>query len=236
MPCEAAGTVTERATTDNGEEDKDGVTATTTATVTPDSLCAAVRANSVAEVEECLRIVPVNAKDSTQFTAVRLACLYGWADCLRALLKAKAAIQPRDSGGAVPLHKAARGGHRECVELLLQHQAGPNKQTHGFRDTPLMQAATHGQAGCVELLLQYGAEPHLTDVHGRTARELAKHAGRHEITKLIPKPIPRDKGRNDSYVAGPAYTAARAGQPKSTASIAGSVATCSTCVTPSEKK
>jgi len=183
-----------------------------------DTLCDAVRANNVSLVQHCLQSVPVNAKDSTTFTAVRLACLYGTDECLRALIKARANIHHRDAGGAGVLHKAARAGHTECVALLLQHSAKANLQTHGFRDTPLMQAASQGHPAVVDLLLANGAEPHMTDVHGRTARELAKHAGRHEVTKRLPKPSRDDKG------------AVRAG------STAGSTATCSTCGTPSEAK
>merc|ERR1719163_1569920 len=113
-----------------------------------DRLCDAVRANDIQTVSLCLKHVSPNERETTHFTPLRLAALYGHSPILRLLLEAQATVDERDSGGGTALLKASRAGHLECVELLLASQAQPNQQTTGFRDTPLMQAAAQGTEGC----------------------------------------------------------------------------------------
>lgn len=56
----------------------------------------------------------------------------------------------------LPQHEACNHGHREVVELLLQHRALVN--TTGYQnDSPLHDAARNGHVAIVELLLLHGA-------------------------------------------------------------------------------
>ena len=59
------------------------------------------------------------------------------------------------------------------VEILLRHQASPNKQNYLFRRTPLHYAANEGHADCVRMLLQFNADPRIPDRDGKTALEIA---------------------------------------------------------------
>jgi ankyrin repeat protein len=52
-----------------------------------------------------------------------------------------------------------------------------------------MQAACQGHLAVVDCLMAHGADVNIPDVHGRTARELAKHANRMEVARRIPKPV-----------------------------------------------
>ena len=60
------------------------------------------------------------------------------------------------------LYAAARNGHREVAEYLLDQGADVNARGV-FGATALQWAAFNGHAGVVELLLARGADPHLRD-------------------------------------------------------------------------
>jgi hypothetical protein len=182
-----------------------------------DRLCDAVRANDVQIVSLCLKHVSPNERETTHFSPLRLAALYGHSQILRVLLDAQATVDERDSGGGTALLKASRAGHLECVEMLLASMAQPNQQTMGFRDTPLMQAAAQGHAQVVECLFAHGADAQVVDIHGRTARELAKHAGQIEVARRLPR-----------------QTEERLHPAK--ASFGSSSTTASTCASPSEAR
>jgi hypothetical protein len=70
--------------------------------------------------------------------------------------------------GYTPLHYAARGGHGECVSLLLNAKASVLARTSGGA-TPLMRAAFTGHAAVVSQLLRAGAAADVQDADGDTA-------------------------------------------------------------------
>ena len=115
------------------------------------------------------------------------AALAGEADKLRKCLdRNPSAIYHDGAGGAsgyTPLHYAARGGHAECVTLLLQARASVLARTQGGA-TPLMRAAYAGHAAVCTLLLRAGAPADAQDGD----REAAAHkaaAQRHEATLTL---------------------------------------------------
>lgn len=94
------------------------------------------------------------------------ACARGDVDVMRRLLADDPGIVHTASptaphGGWTGLHSAARGGHVEAVQLLLEHGANPNAREVGDNTYPLHWAAAHGQLETVRVLLDAG-----TDVHG----------------------------------------------------------------------
>ena len=58
----------------------------------------------------------------------------------------------KDGDGGTPLHRAAFGGSKEVVELLLTHKPNPNARDSGDF-TPLYWAADGGHKDIIELLL-----------------------------------------------------------------------------------
>ena len=66
-----------------------------------------------------------------------------------------------------PLSMAAKGGHDECVRLLLRHGADPNRRAL-HAQTALMAAASQARPACVDILLLH-ADPNARDADGASA-------------------------------------------------------------------
>eukprot|EP00052_Salpingoeca_macrocollata_P001537 m.26114 g.26114 ORF g.26114 m.26114 type:complete len:217 (+) comp11471_c0_seq2:60-710(+) len=78
-----------------------------------------------------------------------------------------------DKAGSTPLHWAARGGHEECVALLLKQGKILLDVQNKLGDTPLHLAAYKGHANVVGLLMEKGADRTLKNEAGSTPFELA---------------------------------------------------------------
>ena len=84
-----------------------------------------------------------------------------------------------------PLHSAARAGHLEFVQLLLEYDADIEIQGHSGR-SPLHEATNAGQVDVVSLLLKYGADKDKADRDGGfTPLHGAARLGSVEITRLL---------------------------------------------------
>ena len=87
-------------------------------------------------------------RGTTGITALQNACVNGQVGAVRLLLKAKAAVDLRDSGAGSALLGASQAGELKCAQLLIEAQAAvdqPNDQL----STPLTMAAEKGHApGC----------------------------------------------------------------------------------------
>ena len=72
------------------------------------------------------------------------------------------------------LYAAIRGGHRDIVELLIQHGADVNAKNNTWRRvyTPLQRAAITGRTEAVKLLLEAGANISVKDDRGQTLLHL----------------------------------------------------------------
>ena len=73
------------------------------------------------------------------------------------------------TSGYTPLIYAAREGHADVVELLLQLGADPNAATASGGATALHRAAYMGHLAVVQLLLRAGADAARQDADGQTA-------------------------------------------------------------------
>ena len=60
----------------------------------------------------------------------------------------------RDDEGTPLLGLAVRGGHAECVKLLLKHGADPNATSRTLGAPPLALACVHGAEGCIAQLVK----------------------------------------------------------------------------------
>ena len=74
--------------------------------------------------------------------------------------------QPKRLDGSTALMLAAKGGHAECVQLLIAAGAGLD---HGMNSglTSLMLAVQGGHTGCQRLLLEAGAAADLPTMDGK---------------------------------------------------------------------
>jgi ankyrin repeat protein len=89
-----------------------------------------------------------------------------------------------DNYNTTLLMVAARRGHGDLVELLLNAGAEINAKGH-FGSTALMIAAEHGRKDMVELLLNAGADVHAKTEYGSTALTKAVEHDQEEIVELL---------------------------------------------------
>lgn len=133
-------------------------------------------------------------------TPLMVACKRGKAACVDLLVRSGANVLAFEaSNGRTCLHYAARGGHYECVERIIDAtRTGPVAESWGFirfvnvRDaigtTPLHMAARAGKASICRLLLDNGAFVSATTStfgfgpkHGSTTLHSAAKGGSVEV-------------------------------------------------------
>ena len=90
-----------------------------------------------------------------------------------------------DHDGGTPMHLAAYQGHKEIVQVLMQHGANKNAvTTKGW--TPLICATVNGRVAVVEYLLEQGCEMDHADSSGCTAlHQAAANPGNFEVGQLL---------------------------------------------------
>ena len=82
-----------------------------------------------------------------------------------------------------PLHEAARKGHKDVVQLLLD--SGMEHDNCISNLTPLFCSAEAGHKDVVRLLLDRGAEPNKADGFYRTPLHLTAQRGHKAVVKLL---------------------------------------------------
>jgi len=134
------------------------------------------------------------------------AAIAGDANSLTGLLRQarahKANFHVFDADGLHPLFVASRGGHAECVKLLLPHWDPDSlqierRQSRGLDAdnkcvmtedfwgmTPLAVAAEQGHAECVKVLLAE-SDPQIADGWGMTPLMTAVREGREEVVGIL---------------------------------------------------
>jgi ankyrin repeat protein len=110
-----------------------------------------------------------------------IAALKGRLDFVKRLLARGADV---NKTGWTPLHYAASGGHRDIMQLLLDHHAYIDAESPNGT-TPLMMAAGYSSDAAVKLLLDAGADPSLKNQLGLSALDFAERADREDSTELI---------------------------------------------------
>ncbi|RAH86480.1 GDPD-domain-containing protein [Aspergillus japonicus CBS 114.51] len=131
---------------------------------------------------------------SRSSAVLALATKANFVDIVRLLVEAGVDINYQDDHGETALHVAARFGHHECADILLQGNAEQKadtelaEKTYGW--TPLFIACVDGALRVVELLIEAGAELERLDSSGWTAKEHAALRGHLDIARCLAKVTP----------------------------------------------
>ena len=98
-------------------------------------------------------------------------------ELLRAGHQSSECLNATDAHGDTPSIMAARGGHLDCLSVLLEGGADPNAETNGSRNTAMHVAALGDEKECLELLLRFDGDPTRASFSGHTPRALAERRG-----------------------------------------------------------
>ena len=101
-------------------------------------------------------------------TALNLAALNGYEQCMSILMEHGGNLENRDCEGCTPLMNASIMGHVNCMQLLIRKGANVEAQDSKGMNA-LMHAAVNGRSEAVSLLLKYGASIDHVNYMGMTA-------------------------------------------------------------------
>ena len=93
-------------------------------------------------------------------------------------------LQAKDTWGYTPLHRAARNGHKELVQVLIANGAEVNAKDR-WDCTPLHYAPFNGRKELVEVLIANGSDVNAKDSWGGTPLFNAAHYGHKELAELL---------------------------------------------------
>jgi uncharacterized protein len=130
----------------------------------------------------------VNLADKKKRTPLIFAAANGHVAVVEFLLEKGADINARDSDGQSALMYASKRSFNDTAALLINHGADVNVQSRKKEISPLVLAAVAGNVELVRMLLEHGADPNLTDIFGRSAKELAAKKGNTAVVDLLPDP------------------------------------------------
>ncbi|KAF4825043.1 Vegetative incompatibility protein HET-E-1 [Colletotrichum siamense] len=135
--------------------------------------------------EKGLPCLPNSVGFRADCPVLAIAAFMGHYDVVDRLLSRKADINATDGSCRTPLLLAARKGHDQIVQLLLQQGADTELSESKDGGTPLAFAVTCGHRQAVALLLEKGANLEAKDFEGKTPIFHAIHARRGEILQLL---------------------------------------------------
>ena len=101
------------------------------------------------------------------------ACKRGNLSFLIECLENKIAINSQDKSGSTALYWACHGGHRECVECLLENNFIELNVQNKLGDTALHAAAWKSHADAIAILLEKGANREIRNNEKKLPFELA---------------------------------------------------------------
>lgn len=127
--------------------------------------------------------MPVDARDSRDWTPLMVAAFNGNEAAAKLLIENGADPMARDRAGYTPLHWAALKGYGEVVLLVAQRMDCNVQSTSGL--TPLLQAAAAGHIPVMEMLLRAGADPNLESGEGWTPLHKAVANGHANAVRLL---------------------------------------------------
>ena len=141
-------------------------------------MLAAVRAGDDAAVRDLLdsNAELAAARDERGVSAVLTAARLGHEDIVQLLL---------DANPPLDVHDAAAVGRTRALAELLDADRDAAHRTAAGGETALHLAAAFGHKDAVELLLDHGADPAARDAEGRTPADLAAAQGHEDIVHFL---------------------------------------------------
>ncbi|KAJ5966493.1 hypothetical protein N7481_013207 [Penicillium waksmanii] len=136
----------------------------------------------------------VRKQVSKSSAVLALATKANFVDIVQLLVEAGIDINYQDEQGETALHVAARFGHDECAQIILEgsdyQKANTNLPENTYGWTPLFIACVDGQLGVAKLLVDAGADLERFDSSGWTAKEHAALRGHLEIARCLAEVSP----------------------------------------------
>jgi hypothetical protein len=104
----------------------------------------------------------------------------------KALISNPDFVFSKNEFGVTPLHRAAEGGYKDVVELLLAHRADVNAKDNDG-DTPLALAAwdPYIYVDVTKILLAHGADVNAKDNNGQTPVQIAQASNNSYVAELL---------------------------------------------------
>jgi ankyrin repeat protein len=127
--------------------------------------------------------MPVDSRDSREWTPLMAAAFHGNAPAARLLIVRGADLAARDRGGYTPLHWAALRGHHDVVVLVAPLVDVNLQSSAGL--TPLLQAATAGHLDVARALVRAGADPRIATSDGWTPLHKAIANRNRELVEVL---------------------------------------------------
>lgn len=134
-------------------------------------------------------------RNSAKSSAIlAIATKNNFVEVVRTLVRARVDINFQDEQGETALHVAARFGHVECAQILLEGSAAQQidteirEKTYGW--TPLFVASVDGHLPIVELLIEAGSDLEKLDWSGWSAREHAALRGHVDLAFRLAEVTP----------------------------------------------
>ncbi|XP_026178406.1 ankyrin repeat and death domain-containing protein 1B [Mastacembelus armatus] len=149
--------------------------------------CAAI--NNHTEIVEYiindLQMKELDKEDQSGHRSFALAAEHGCVEMLEMLMEPyKMATMKPNKRGETPLHLAARNGHLDAVQLLLQ-SFDTRDEVNMDGETALYQAADNGQEECVLVLLQAGCDPNILTTAQCSALHPVSERGDTSLVQLL---------------------------------------------------
>ena len=117
-------------------------------------------------------------------TALHWACLNGFDEFVRMLLKANADTETADNNLQTAVCMAAQRNQAEIVALLLNYQADPNKKDMNDRNA-IIYACEHVNEDMIRHLLRAFVDVNVRDRDGKTPLNLIVDAGHKRLVKEL---------------------------------------------------
>jgi ankyrin repeat protein len=134
---------------------------------TTETLFTLAKKGNLEELQKHLSInTQINKKNNEGDTALHIAILYGYLECVKLLVKYGANIHTINAQGETPLHLSEE--NVKICKFLLDNGANIHQKDYEKSTVLLNAASTPNNLEVLMLLISYGAEVNTQDAYGNT--------------------------------------------------------------------